>query len=115
MIITDNMTEGFFGQIFTWILECLPFVDAINTGLTCRIECRNYGVAPDFDCIAPYLNHVAPHSGAADEVYNLTEIKLAHGARFVDFTTPNRLWNKHFTFKTHIVDEVDTFVASRFH
>jgi hypothetical protein len=114
MIITDTLTEGFFGQILIWILECLPFVDRINTGLTCRIKCRNYGVAPDFDCIAPYLDHVFPHRGETNEVYNLKEIKLRHGARFIDFTTPNRLWNKHFTFKSHILDEVDAFVASHF-
>jgi len=115
MIVTDTLEHGFFGQAAIWILEVLPFLDARNTGLTCRIECRNYGVAPDFDCLAPYMDHLIPHHGAADEVCRLTAIKREHGALFVDFTTPNRLWNKYFAFKSCIRDEVDAFVASHFH
>ena len=115
MIVADSLEHGFFGQAAMWVLEVLPFVDAESTGLTCRIESRNYGVAPDFDCFAPYVDHRIPHHSGPDAVRSLRAVKQAHGARFVDFATPHRLWSKYFAFKPFIRDEVDDFVADRFH
>ena len=114
MIVEGSLTQGLFGQALTWILEILPHVDHIGSGLTCRIECPNYGVPPDFDCLAPYLDHVRPHVGEPLDLHSLVALKQDYGVRFTDFTTPHRLWNRYFAFKPHVIAEVDAFVKAEF-
>lgn len=115
MIISGTVTEGLFGQPLTWILEVLPAVERIGTGLTCRIVSRNYGEAPNFDGITSFFDHASPHRGEADELYDLFAFKQTNATRFTDFATPHRLWSRYFIAKASIQREVDTFCASRFH
>jgi hypothetical protein len=105
MIIREEMKSGLYGQILTWIIEILPYLEDNN-------------LKPNWDITSPYygqifgkyllLNYV-PDSD--DKEVSLTSLKNKFGKHHEnDFEGVNKLWKKFFKFSPEIIDIVDNYI-----
>lgn len=105
MIIKEEMSAGLYGQILTWVLEILPYLDENNIKPKWNITSQYYG-----DIFGKHilLNYIPDDS---DDIVTLTNIKTNHALHFGnDFDSANKLWNKYFRFSPDILNKVDNYI-----
>lgn len=102
MIIKENMKFGLYGQILTWILEILPYLERNN-------------IKPIWDITSPYYGdifgkHILLNYTPDNDNFNsnLTDIKMSNGHHFGnDFELANKMWYTFFKFSPYIINKVD--------
>jgi len=105
MIIKEEMSAGLYGQILTWVLEILPYLDENNIKPKWDITSQYYGNIFGKHIL---LNYIPDDS---DDIVTLTNIKTNHALHFGnDFDSANKLWNKYFRFSPDILNKVDNYI-----
>lgn len=106
MIIKDKMNFGLYGQILTWVLETLQYLDENNLKPKWEITSPFYG-----NIFGKYilLNYIPDTD---NEVVTLSSLKKEHGIHLGDdFERANKLWNKFFKFSPEVINGVDEFTS----
>jgi hypothetical protein len=116
-IESDYMGFGLFGQIFSWILDILPYCDSQGWNRAVwNIKSRSYGEPPDYNIFPSVLQTVyAPESEPVGRI-SLEELhwrfnpKDGAGRHFCgDFRLANKYWTSYFRLAPVVVDGVDEF------
>ena len=111
---SDLLTFGLFGQIFAWMLEVLPHLEARGLKPAWCVRSKNYGQAPDHNIFPGIIETAyAPEAGA--EQLSLEALKNEHGSTHGgDFREANRCWNAFFKFPADVYTRLEEFCARHF-
>jgi hypothetical protein len=107
MIVRSKfLTEGLFGQVFAWMLEVLPHIDAQGWKPEWEILTRNYGAPPSFN-IFPTIVGAKYEPSESTDVVSFEKLQRNHKHNFrYDFKSANKAWNAHFHFSNDVYDRL---------
>ena len=117
IIESAYLTEGLFGQIMTWCLEILPYIEKHNLKPEWHIYSRNYGVQPDYNIFPNILsiNYEPDKHEGASEILSFSKIKNEEGHPNYNFQfnfeLANHLFTKYFLLHTEITNAVDDYFS----
>jgi hypothetical protein len=114
IIRSDFLTEGLFGQAFTWLLEVLPYVDKVGCKPKWEILTKNYGTPPTFN-IFPDIIETRYEPDGSDEVIEFETLQRNYKHNFRhDFAAAKTVWDKHFNFTADVLARLDAFAEEYF-
>ena len=117
IIESQYLKEGLFGQIFSWCLEILPYLEKHNLKPQWRILSRNYGTSPAYNIFPDILrlNYKPEMYIGESKVIKLEQLKFTIGHPVYnyhyDFTLANYLFNKYFQLPGEVIDTVEKFLS----
>lgn len=118
IIESKYLKSGLFGQIFSWILEILPYLEKNNVKPEWRILSRNYGTPPAYNIFPDILslNYKPEMHIGESKVIQIAQLKFTKGHPVYnfhyDFSLANYLFNKYFQLSSEIIDTVDSFFST---
>lgn len=115
----DTFKAGLYGQILTWVLEILPYLDENNILPDWDLKCSNYGEAPDHKIFGKHMLLNYTPNNLNDEYVNFFDFKtrpetssLFHNYAY-DFQKAHDMFFKYFSISDEINNEVESFFSNR--
>ena len=115
IIKSEYLIHGLFGQLFSWCLEVLPYLEKHGIKPEWHLLSRNYGKPPGFNIFPEILriNYLPTEHMEASEILSLEDLKHREGHPSYsfqsDFALANRLFNRYFRLPDEVINAVEAF------
>ncbi len=104
----EDLQQGLFGNVFYYVFQLLPYLDALGLFPAWEIRSMHYGEAPDFITIPGSLDLAYEAPEGPYRTLSMNELRRRHGQVLGNnWVELSRIWTAYFRVPQRVLERVD--------